>query len=134
METHALIVRNLESQMREEQSDLPIEWFDVLIHLSEASDGRMRMSDIGGTLALIPSNITRLVDRMEDAALVKREPCPEDRRVTYAVITQEGREMLRQTIPDYRRRVEGIFMQHLTDDDVRALNSALSKVYKANKS
>ena len=41
------------------------------------------------TVTRVP-DITRLVDRLENAGLVERERCPEDRRVVYVSITRKG--------------------------------------------
>lgn len=91
------------------------------------------MGDLANCLVLVPSNITRLIDRMEEAGLVRREPCPEDRRAMYAVITSEGVERFKQMIPGNRRRVEEIFLRHLNEGDVEVLYHILDRIYEANK-
>lgn len=134
LETYAVVMRNLEMRTRDEQAAIPLEWFDVLIHLNEACDGRMRMGDLANCLALVPSNITRLIDRMEESGLVRREPCPEDRRAMYTVLTSEGAETLRVMIPENRKRVEEIFLRHLDEGDIEVLYHALNKIREANSS
>ena len=133
LETYALVMRNLELRARDEQAVIPLEWFDVLIHLNEACERRMRMGDLANCLVLVPSNITRLIDRMEEAGLVRREPCPEDRRAMYAVMTSEGAERFKQMIPGNRRRVEEIFLRHLDEGDVEVLYQIFNRIYEANK-
>lgn len=133
LETHALVLGKLRLRSQQDGAEIPLEWFDVLIHLNDSPDARLRMVDLAESLALIPSNITRLIDRMESCDFVERKPCPEDRRVTYTAITSRGKEALAQMIPENRRRVMDIFLNHLSDEDVKALGQALSKVYEANK-
>ena len=96
--------------------------------------GQLRLSALADSVLLSRSNITRLVDRMANAGLVKREPCPEDRRGMYAVITPEGREALRRAWPGHWRGIVEHFIQHLNDEDVKALHTALSKVVQAETS
>lgn len=98
------------------------------MHLNEAEQGRLLMNVLAQTMFLIPSNLTRLIDRLERVNLVKREPCPDDRRATYAVITEEGQNALEKASPGHSRMVNEHFMQYLTDQDVTALRSILSKV------
>ena len=52
------------------------------------------MTDLARMLLFSSGGFTKLADRMEEAGLVRREPCPDDRRATYAVLTDEGRRML----------------------------------------
>jgi DNA-binding MarR family transcriptional regulator len=126
---HAKVIRSLEQEMEAEQR-LPLVWYDVLDH----KGGQLRMSDLADSVLLSRSNITRLVDRMANAGLVKREPCPEDRRGMYAVITPEGREALRRAWPGHWRGIVEHFIQHLSHEDVKALHTVLSKVVQAETS
>ena len=91
------------------------------------------MHELSESLVLMPSNLTRLIDRMEEGGFVRREPCPGDRRGTYTVITREGTEALLSTIPRQRRRVEEHFLKYLNDKDLQALYRILSKVYAVEK-
>ena len=89
LDAHAALVAVLERELLEER-DLPLTFYDVLVQLSEAG-GRMRMSDLAGSLLLSRSGVTRLVDRMADAGYVAREACASDGRGFYAVLTPAGR-------------------------------------------
>jgi DNA-binding MarR family transcriptional regulator len=129
---HAKVIRSLEQEMEAEQG-LPLVWYDVLAQLDHKG-GQLRMSDLADSVLLSRSNITRLVDRMANAGLVKREPCPEDRRGMYAVITPEGREALRRAWPGHWRGIVEHFIQHLSHEDVKALHTVLSKVVQAETS
>jgi DNA-binding MarR family transcriptional regulator len=77
------------------------------------------------------SGLTRLVDRMTEAGLVAREPCPGDRRGTYAVMTAAGRQRLRAASGVHLRGVYEHFARHLDDRDVAALHTALGHVLDA---
>jgi DNA-binding MarR family transcriptional regulator len=126
---HATVIRTLEQEMEEEQG-LPLVWYDVLAQLDHKGR-QLRLRALADSVLLSRSNITRLVDRMASAGLVKREPCPEDRRGMYAVITHEGRDGLRRAWPGHWRGIVEHFIQHLNHEDVKALHAALSKVLQA---
>jgi DNA-binding MarR family transcriptional regulator len=129
---HAKVIRSLEQEMEAEQG-LPLVWYDVLAQLDHKG-GQLRLSVLADSVLLSRSNITRLVDRMANTGLVKREPCPEDRRGMYAVITPEGREALRRAWPGHWRGIVEHFIQHLSHEDVKALHTVLSKVVQAETS
>ena len=124
---HTTIIPRLECEMREVQ-DLPLVWFNVLRHLSRDSHGGLRLQELAEAIGLSQSGLTRLLDRMGEAGLVAREPCPDDRRGAYAVITPEGHAALEQAAPIYRRGIEAHFLRHLSDEDVAALYKAFCRV------
>lgn len=132
LEAHSTLLRVLEVELERER-DLPLSWYDVLLHLSEASDRRLRMQELAGRLVITQGGVTRLVDRMEEAGLVAREPCESDRRGTYTVLTEEGHRILRAAAPAHLRGVEAHFLRHLTRDEVGTLGDALSRVLEANR-
>ena len=132
LETFALVMRNLERRIKEDQA-IPATWFDVLLHLHEAPENRLRIGELAGSLVLTPSNATRLFDRLEQAGYLRREATPEDRRGAYIVMTQEGQAAFMRTLPGNRSRVEEVFLKHLNTKDFQDLYRALSRVYRANK-
>jgi MarR family 2-MHQ and catechol resistance regulon transcriptional repressor len=75
--------------------------------------GPVPLSDVGEKLLLTSGSITYVVDKLEKRGFVKRIACPEDRRVIYADLTEEGRE-----------RIQEIFPQHA--EAIRELMSGLS--------
>src|SRR5438105_5022694 len=86
LQAHSVVVEAVEREMQRDVG-LPLAWFDVLIQLANAPDGRLRMQDLARSVLLSKSGLTRLVDRLVDAGLVGRAACEGDRRVTYAVLT-----------------------------------------------
>src|SRR5215470_11101858 len=70
-----------------------------LMHLSEAPGGRLRMSDLAGRCALSLSGTTRIVNRLEDQGLLRREPSASDGRSFDAVLTDAGFARLRRVWP-----------------------------------
>jgi DNA-binding MarR family transcriptional regulator len=132
LQAHAAVIRNLEREMEATQG-LPLTWYDVLLHLKNAPDGRLRMQALADSVVLTRSGLTRLIDRMEKAGYVRRQVCPEDRRGFFAVITLAGLNAQKHAAAVHLRGIRDHFTCHLTDSDLDALNAALSKVVKANK-
>lgn len=130
LEAHAAVTDLLERELEQERG-LPLSIFEVLLELAEAPGGRMRMRKLAQSVLLSKSGLSRLVDRMEEAELVRRERCPSDRRGAYAVLTDEGRAVLRRAAPVHLRGIQEHFARHLADDEVQALIDALGKVNAA---
>ena len=128
--TFGALIKTFEQELAE-GAGLPITWYDVLIQLHEAPDGRLRMQALADSVVLSRSGVTRLIDRMEKAGLVRREPSREDRRGSYAALTEDGRGVFSRAQPIHHRGIYEHFTRHLDDADVRALRTALAKVRNA---
>ena len=127
LRTVSALLRIYERELQESDA-LPLAWFDVLIQLYEAPEGRLRMQALADSVVLSRSGLTRLIDRMERAGLVRREPSKEDRRGYYAVISDEGLRVIGLARPVHHRGIREHFTDHLDDNDVEALDIALGKV------
>ncbi|GAB2744049.1 MarR family winged helix-turn-helix transcriptional regulator [Amycolatopsis magusensis] len=64
--------------------------FDILLRLVRSPDNRMPMTRLAGEAALSSGGFTKVADRLVAADLICRVPSPDDRRVTYAVLTDHG--------------------------------------------
>jgi DNA-binding MarR family transcriptional regulator len=67
--------------------------YEALVLLVHSQDGALPLSKIGERLQVHATSVTNVVDRLEGAGLVRREPNPNDGRGTLAVITPEGRDV-----------------------------------------
>jgi DNA-binding MarR family transcriptional regulator len=130
LQAHAVMVDVLERNL-EHRAGLPLSSYEVLLRLDMAPAGRLRMLDLSRSLLLSKSGVTRLVDRMEEAGLVRRSTSPEDRRVTLVAVTDTGRRRFRAATPVHLRGIEEHFGRPL-GEDVHALRMALRKVLAAN--
>ena len=111
LESHTRIVEQLDRELRNEH-DLSLEWYDVLLQLSEGG-GERTMSDLADALLISRSNCTRLVDRMEKAELVQRRAGERDHRERIAVLLPAGRRRLRAAAPTHLAGIERLFTGHL---------------------
>lgn len=106
----------------------PLAWYDVLCALDEADENGLRPRDLGYAVALTPSGLTRLLDRIVAAGLVERKVCPSDRRGFTVTMTRAGRDTLELMRPVYVREVEAGFGSLLTDEEARVIGEALERV------
>ncbi|MEU4740397.1 MarR family transcriptional regulator [Actinosynnema sp. NPDC023658] len=96
-------------------------------------NGRLLMSELSDLLAVSPSGITRLVERLVRRGWVVREQPPDNRRVVHAVLTDEGRRVLAATsAPAYRESVAEEFTASLSDRDVADLKRIGRKLLEAH--
>jgi DNA-binding MarR family transcriptional regulator len=131
LNAHATITQTLERELVADR-ELPLSWYEVLLNLNEAG-GRLRMAELADRLVINKSSLSRLCDRLESADLLQREMVPEDARGVYAVLTRQGREVLRRAAPTHLRGVYEHFASHLTDTDVAALQRIFAKLPGADR-
>jgi DNA-binding MarR family transcriptional regulator len=105
---------------------------ELLLHL-HFKDGRRRMSDLADALLLTRGGATRLVARAEADGLVRREIPPDDRRATYAVLTDAGREAAERGLPVYLETVQRLFHDFVDDDEAEVLVRVWQRVLTGNE-
>ncbi|TPQ16495.1 MarR family winged helix-turn-helix transcriptional regulator [Streptomyces sporangiiformans] len=104
---------------------------EVLIRLCRQPGEEVSQRQLADDLTLTSSGTTRLIDRMEEAGLVRRLPSPEDRRVALVEPTDEGRAVFLRAAPVHARVVEECFVKPVAPDDYARLTSALSEIHQA---
>jgi DNA-binding MarR family transcriptional regulator len=105
---HALATKRISRDLAD--AGLPdLSWYDVLWTLYRAEGRRLRIRELADAVVLSSTGMTRFVDRLEAAGLVRREAVPGDRRGAYAVITKEGTDLLRRMWPIYARGIATYF-------------------------
>lgn len=124
---HRKLVARLAEQMMTDHQ-LPLDWFDVLIHLADVPGGRLRQRDLRDRLLLSESGVSRLLVRMERAGLIARAPSDEDRRGVAIELTDRGRMALSAAIESHLELVASLFTNRLTIADRGALKRVLAKL------
>lgn len=107
----------------------PITWLDVLAQLYDAPGNGLRMQELEERSLFTRSGLTRLMDRIEAAGLVRREPVPGDRRGVRVVLTPEGRRRHDQAFVEHMRVIEREFGGRLTPAEQRAVADALASFW-----
>lgn len=108
-----------------EHDGFPLTWFDVLNRLDDAGTAGLRMQELEEVALFTRGGLTRLVDRIEAAGLVRREPVPGDRRGVRVVLTDDGRRRNAAALVRHRELIEREFGRRLTPDQHRAITDAL---------
>jgi DNA-binding MarR family transcriptional regulator len=127
IESSQLLMTQLEDDLRE-TSELTFADYHVLVLLSEAPQQRLRMGELAGKLIFSPSRLTYHIGTMERRGLVVREPCPEDRRGSQAVLTATGLLALRDAAPHHLRSVRTNFVDDLDDAEIAVLTKAFERL------
>jgi len=100
----------------------------VLLNLSWAADGKLRMSEIGESLLVNRTAVTRLVDGLEHRGLVRRCPCEEDRRGVSAALTDAGRGVLAEAAPLLESGLERLIGARVAADEAAAARATLERI------
>ena len=127
---HAMLVDRLAEEMQAE-TGLPLTWYEVLLLLSEAGGGQVRMHELAESRLLSRSAMTRFVDRMEAAGLVNRVTCQGDRRGTYVEMTSLGRERFREAGRVHLRGIDEHFARHVTGAEAAMLTTTMQRLSAA---
>ena len=112
------------------QAGMPHTYYEILVHLSEAPNRMIRMSDLASRSLSSRSRLSHAVDKLEQLGWVQRVECPTDKRGAYALLTDKGFAVLEQAA---RGHVEGV-RTHLFDQldaeqvkELRNISEALVK-------
>jgi DNA-binding MarR family transcriptional regulator len=126
LRAHATVTRQLNAQLSAEHG-LTLSDFEVLLRLARADDRRMRRVDLADQVFLSASGVTRLLDGLERQGLVERASCDSDRRVVYAVLTDQGLERLRAAAESHFAQVDAAFAGRYSADELEALTGLLDR-------
>ena len=126
MRAHATLMRQLATDLVDEVG-LTLGDFDVLVQLAQAG-GDLRMSELAAQAYSSRSGMTRRIDRLADEGLVTRANTDADGRGVLVGLTEAGLARLAEAAPVHLRRVSQLYVEKLTDQELAALTSALTKV------
>jgi DNA-binding MarR family transcriptional regulator len=127
LHAHHQVVRRLDAELRAEH-DLPLNGYDVLLRLARAPRRSLRMTDLAERVMMSPSGLTRVVDRLVEARLVRRERSSGDARVMLASLTDEGRRVVRRAARTHLRGIREHFTGQLTGAQLREVAAALETI------
>jgi DNA-binding MarR family transcriptional regulator len=126
----SLLLERLDAELADAHG-LTLADYEILVWLSEAPRGGLRMAQLADRALVSRSRLTYRVDRLVAEGLVERRPCPSDRRGSMAVLTPTGRRRLERAAPTH---VDGV-VAHLLDQcsarDLAAIGRAFTAVAAA---
>ncbi|MDA0636980.1 MarR family winged helix-turn-helix transcriptional regulator [Nonomuraea sp. CA-218870] len=123
---HKLLMHRLDRELQEHS--LSLNDYEILVNLSESAGRRMRMSDLADATIQSRSRLSHQISRMEAKGLVVREDCRDDRRGTFAVLTDEGWDTIQRVAPVHVAGVREHFVDRLTDDQLNELEGAFAPI------
>jgi DNA-binding MarR family transcriptional regulator len=129
LRVHAAVVPKLERALAAQ--GMPLSWYDVLLELNAAPGRQLRMSELGARVVLSRERVSRVVDELERAGLVRRERNPDDKRSLFAIVTSQGRARLRAAAPTYLAGIDRHYTRHLGADEIEVIRTALGRVLEA---
>ncbi|MCZ0702696.1 MarR family 2-MHQ and catechol resistance regulon transcriptional repressor [Natronobacillus azotifigens] len=83
--------------------------------------GEQPLQKIGDKILLASGSITYVVDKLEKKQYLKRTQCANDRRITYASITEKGMDLLNEVFPDHWHQIESITNGLSEEEKVQAI-------------
>lgn len=115
---------------RELQADagLSLPDYEVLVHLSDNAEGRLRVTDLARELNWERSRASHHVTRMEGRGLVERSECLDDGRGAWVVITDQGRAAIERAAPGHARTVRRLIFDDLTPEELRVMTAVIGRV------
>jgi DNA-binding MarR family transcriptional regulator len=127
LRAHAATTRALSAELVKEHG-LTINAYEAMLRLSRADEQRMRRIDLAESLLLTASGVTRLLDGLERIGYVGKARCESDARVTYAVLTDAGREKLRDASRSHLAAIGEIFEPRFEPEELETLAEFLDRL------
>ncbi len=102
--------------------------YQVLAHLSEAPEGRLRSFELGHLLRWEKSRLSQHLGRMQNRGLVSRQRCLTDQRGAVIAITRQGRNLIKAAAPQHVADVRAVLIDHLSATELEMLATIGDKV------
>jgi len=101
--------------------------FEVLVHLTDNAEGRIRVTDLARLLQWERSRVSHHVTRMERRRLVQRVECADDGRGAFILITPQGRAAIEQAAPGHVTAVRRLVFDALSAEELGAFATIIDK-------
>ena len=124
VEAETALVRVLDEELRRDVG-MPLSTYETLIRLGRSPGRQLRQVELSRQLSLTTGGVTRLIDRLEATGFVRRRPCPGDRRVTNAQLTEAGLDALHRATEVHLRSLQRHLVDPLGADGLAALTKPL---------
>ncbi|CAL9473662.1 MarR family winged helix-turn-helix transcriptional regulator [Streptomyces sp. enrichment culture] len=122
-----LLEDHLDRQLQRD-AGMPHIYYGLLVKLAEAPRRRLRMTELAMDAKITRSRLSHAVARLEKNGWVRREDCPSDKRGQFAVLTEEGYEVLRRTAPGHVAAVRQALFDRLTPEQQKSLGEIMEIV------
>ncbi|MFJ5777888.1 MarR family winged helix-turn-helix transcriptional regulator [Streptomyces sp. NPDC093094] len=122
-----LLEDHLDRQLQRD-AGMPHIYYGLLVKLAEAPRRRLRMTELAMDAKITRSRLSHAIARLEKNGWVRREDCPSDKRGQFAVLTDEGFEVLRGTAPGHVTAVRQALFDRLSPEQQKSLGEIMEIV------
>jgi DNA-binding MarR family transcriptional regulator len=124
MRAQRVVLASIEQALKSAELP-PLVWYDVLLELERAADKGLRPFELEREMLLAQYNLSRLIDRMENAGYVERRACERDGRGQIVAITAAGKKMRRRMWAVYGPAIQRAMGGRLAEGQIETLNALL---------
>ncbi|MBM7088145.1 MarR family transcriptional regulator [Streptomyces sp. S12] len=119
-----LLEDHLDRQLQRD-AGMPHVYYGLLVTLAESPERRLRMTELAMAAKITRSRLSHAVARLEKNGWVRREDCPSDKRGQFAVLTDEGFEVLARHAPGHVEAVRQAVFDRLTPEQQKSLGEMM---------
>ena len=127
LKLNAAFASTLQRELHQD-AGLSIPDYEVLVHLTDNPEGRVRVTELAGLLQWERSRVSHHISRMERRGLVERAECSEDGRGAFVVITPQGRAAIEEAAPGHVMAVRQLIFDALSEEEKAALAAVIDKL------
>jgi DNA-binding MarR family transcriptional regulator len=120
---NAALSRDLQTHSKLSGAD-----FEILVALTDTTDGRQRFQDLAKAIDWEQSRLSHQIARMGKRGLVAREECPDDGRGAFVVLTPAGREAIEAAAPKHVATVRRLVIDALSPRDLATLGRISGRI------
>ncbi|MCX5524686.1 MarR family transcriptional regulator [Streptomyces bobili] len=122
-----LLEDHMDRQLQRD-AGMPHVYYGLLVKLAESPDRRLRMTELARDAKITRSRLSHAVARLERNGWVRREDCPSDKRGQFAVLTDDGLDVLRNAAPGHVAAVRNALFDRLTPEQQKSLGEIMEIV------
>ncbi|GAB2754652.1 MarR family winged helix-turn-helix transcriptional regulator [Streptomyces bullii] len=124
IEATTLLEDHMDRQLQRD-AGMPHIYYGLLVKLAESPHRRLRMTELAMHAKITRSRLSHAVARLEKNGWVRREDCPSDKRGQFAVLTDEGHQVLRRSAPGHVALVRHAVFSRLTPEQQKSLGEIM---------
>ncbi|MFJ8634080.1 MarR family winged helix-turn-helix transcriptional regulator [Streptomyces sp. NPDC093568] len=124
MEATTLLWDHLDRQLQRD-AGMPHIYYGLLVKLADSPHRRLRMTELAMLAKITRSRLSHAIARLEKSGWVRREDCPDDKRGQFAVLTDAGMEVLRESAPGHVEAVRQAMFDRLTPEQQKTLGEIM---------
>ncbi|MEV6959331.1 MarR family transcriptional regulator [Streptomyces sp. NPDC051207] len=124
IEASTLLEDHLDRQLQRD-AGMPHIYYGLLVKLAESPRRQLRMTELAKLAKITRSRLSHAVARLEKRGWVRREDCPSDKRGQFAVLTDDGFDVLKRTAPGHVDAVRQAVFDRLSAEQLESLGEIM---------